>query len=91
MTPLLLEVAVHEVEVAVPVVGGYVVLAGTDVIADVAGDGLVEGGHFGRHEALFPEHSIDPGGFDGRLKLAFRVGFAVEFGAANVCGAGRYQ
>ena len=75
---------VHEIQIPFPIVGGDVVLSGADVVADIAGDRMIQRWHLSGFQPLLPQQTIHSRGFDRRQKLALWVGPGVEFGARYI-------
>ena len=73
-----------EVEVLLPIVGGDVVFAGADVVADVVADGLVEAGHLHGADAFLAEELPDGRGIGGAEEFALRVAPLIALGAGDV-------
>ena len=82
---MLFEVMVGEFHEGVPVVGGDVVLAGADAVADRALDQLVGGrpGHFGDGQAVGAQQAVDGVGRQGGQEFPFGVGPQVFLGRAD--------
>ena len=81
-------VDVQEIEVLVPVVGGDVVFAGSDVVGDVVGGGGVYGvvgwGQGGGGEALMAQEAVDPADVYCGQELRVGIGPEVVLGAGDV-------
>ncbi len=61
------ELAVGEIQVPVPVVGGHVVFTRTDVIRHGIAHGLVQAGHPARADPALAQQGIDRAGFGPRI------------------------
>ena len=76
--------AVGKVQVLIPIVLGEVVAAAADVVANLAHDRLIDGGHLRSWQAVGPEQAIDGIGGEGGEKFAARISPAVLDGAGYV-------
>ena len=85
-----LKVLIGKVEISFPVVWGDVVFSGTDVIANDAVDGFVNGRLFFGREGTGSEKFVNGGSVVGAKEFTFGIGPAVLFSTGNVKGAGGY-
>ena len=76
--------AVGKVQVLLPIVPCEVVAAAADVVANLAHDRLIDGGHLRGWQAVGPEQAIDGIGGEGSEEFAARIGPAVLDGAGYV-------
>ena len=75
---------VAESQITSPIIIGYAVRAGTDMITHIIHDGFVNAGHLGRGKPLHAIKFINGGCMVCRKKLAFGVGPLVSFSTCNI-------